>query len=320
MQPPYTITPGILELTASISVLLGSLQGQYMATVTPLLRKRNRIRTIHASLQIEGNSLSEQQVTALLEEKRVAGPYKDILEVRNAIQVYHQMRTYRPNVERDFLRAHQHLMQGLIDSAGRYRKTSVGITKGNKLTHVAPPASRVPTLMKELFRYLKESKDPVLIKSCVFHYELEFIHPFADGNGRMGRLWQTRILTEEFPVFEHLPLESLIRDAKKEYYTALAQSDQQGHSTIFITFMLSRIHQLLQELPKNGGRRLHDIERLESFLLTNKDFFSRKEYMAFFPALSAPSASRDLKKGVDAGLLEVSGSGNATVYRSTGVI
>lgn len=320
MRPPYTISPEILELTAAISLSLGAIQGHYMVAVNPLLRKRNRIRTIHASLQIEGNLLSEQQVTAMLEEKQVVGPQKDILEVRNAIQVYQQMRSYRPTSERDFLRAHQHLMQGLIDSAGRYRAKSVGITKGKKITHVAPPASRVTALMKELFDYLKESTDPVLIKSCVFHYELEFIHPFTDGNGRMGRLWQTRILTEEYPVFEYLPLESLIRDAQKEYYAALSKSDMQGHSTAFITFMLARIQQLLTELPRNSGRRLHDIERIELYLQKQKGFFSRKDYMTFFPDLSAPSASRDLKKGVDAGLLEVSGSGNATVYKSTGVL
>lgn len=210
MKPPYDITPKILKLISSISEKIGEVNANYLSRQSPQLRKQNRIKTIHSSLQIEGNTLSEKQIAALIENKRVAGPQKDVIEVLNAIKVYEKIGKYDYLSEEDFLKAHQKLMTGLISKPGEYRKQGVGIVKGVKLEHVAPSYKNVPYLMKDLFKYLKSSDELALIKSCVFHYELEFIHPFLDGNGRMGRLWQTLILMPVYPIIEFLPFETLI--------------------------------------------------------------------------------------------------------------
>ncbi len=210
MNPPYEITPDILRAITSISEKIGEINATYLNKPLPKLRKQNRIKTIHSTLKIEGNSLTEEQITALLEKKRVIGPKKDILEVLNAIEIYENLDKYNPNKEESFLRAHRDLLKNLMEDAGKYRKQSVGIVKGSKIEHVAPPFGNVPYLMKDLFKYLKSSEEIELIKSCVFHYEIEFIHPFLDGNGRMGRLWQTLILMKKYPIFEFLPFETMI--------------------------------------------------------------------------------------------------------------
>lgn len=238
MKPPYDITPRILVLIASISEKVGAVNAQYLVPANPTLRKQNQIKTIHASLHIEGNTLSEDQVTALLENKRVIGPKKDVAEVMNALSVYQKLQILSYSSEKDFLKAHRLLMKGLITNAGNYRTKGVGIVKGSQITHVAPPGERVPGLMKELFKYLKDPSELVFIKSCVFHYEMEFIHPFADGNGRMGRLWQTLILMNSFPVFQFLPFETLIAKNQEAYYRSLAVSDKEGKSTRFIEYLL----------------------------------------------------------------------------------
>ena len=177
-------------------------------------------------MEIEGNTLSEEQITALLENKRVIAPQKDILEVQNAIKVYNQLSKFNPYRLRDLEKAHSILMKGLIDNAGKLRTSNVGIVKGSKVEHIAPNGSIVMGLMNNLFEYLKKDKELLLIKSCVFHYEFEFIHPFLDGNGRMGRLWQTLILMQQYPVFEYLPVESLIKQKQREYYKKLSESDK----------------------------------------------------------------------------------------------
>jgi len=241
MKPPYDITQHILKKISSISEKIGEVNANYLSKQSPKLRKQNRIKTIHSSLQIEGNTLTEEQITALLENKRVIGPEKDVLEVLNAIKVYDNLRNYKVSSEKSFLKAHLALMNGLIQSAGAYRKQGVGIVKGATIEHVAPPFENVPHLMKDLFDYLKDSEELTLIKSCVFHYEMEFIHPFLDGNGRMGRLWQTLILMNEYPVFEFLPFETLISQTQDKYYESLALSDKSGTSTIFIEYMLGVI-------------------------------------------------------------------------------
>ena len=196
MKPPYHLTQKILQLITSVSEKLGEVNANYLSRQSPQLRKSNRIKTIHSSLSIEGNTLSEEQITALLENKRVLGPQKDITEVLNAIKVYDQLRSFKSTSEKSFLKAHRLLMNGLIKEPGKYRTRGVGIVKGKKVEHVAPPAQNLPFLMKNLFAYLKDKNELPLIKSCVFHYELEFIHPFIDGNGRMGRLWQSLILSQ----------------------------------------------------------------------------------------------------------------------------
>ena len=200
MKLPYDITPSILKLISSISEKIGEINANYLNKPSNTLRKQNRIKTIHSSLKIEENTLTEEQITALLENKRVIGPQKDIKEVLNAIEIYENLEKFNPNNEKSFLEAHLSLMNNLVENDGKYRKQGVGIVKGSKVEHLAPPYENVPYLMKDLFEYLSNSEEIELIKSCVFHYEMEFIDPFLDGNGRMGRLWQTLILMEKYSI------------------------------------------------------------------------------------------------------------------------
>jgi Fic family protein len=246
--PPFTITSKALDLVVQISEALGRLSVQAPTAMTPKLRRSRRLRTIHSSLAIENNSLSLEQVTAVIDGKRVLGPAKDIQEVRNAFAAYEALEAWTPASTKDLLTAHRLLMNGLVDHPGRFRFAGVGIVKGSKLVHLAPPAERVPGLMKDLLGWLKRKAEHPLIASCVFHYELEFIHPFADGNGRIGRLWQTLILSSWKPELAFLPVESVIRQRQAEYYAALAASDKAGQSTIFIEFLLSALLQAIHEV------------------------------------------------------------------------
>jgi Fic family protein len=318
MKPPYELTATILKSISSISQKLGEINARYLTKQSPTLRKQNQIKTIHASLKIEGNTLSEAQITALIENKPVIGPQKDIREVVNAIAVYEQLSSFGFASEQSFLAAHKALMQNLIERPGSYRSQGVGIVTGSQVQHLAPPAANVPYLMKELFAYLKDKNELTLIKSCVFHYEMEFIHPFLDGNGRMGRLWQTVILRHEYPVFDFLPFESLISQNQADYYRALAQSDKEGKSTSFIEYMLSIINKSLASLLLQATKRPTDAERLELFLRDAPAEFSRQDYLQKFPELSSATASRDLKKAVDNGLLEKTGDKKTTRYRRFG--
>ncbi len=314
MKPTYNITAKILNTTTGISEKLGEIKAYYLDKASPKLRKQNKIKTIHSSLKIEGNTLSEKQITALLENKRIIGPKKDILEVLNAIDVYDQIKTFSPVSIQSFKKAHKLLMNGLIKNAGEYRKQSVGIVHGKEIAHIAPPAENVVYLIQDLFEYLKKDEDPILIKSCIFHYEMEFIHPFVDGNGRMGRLWQTVILMDKYPVFEYLPFESLIAKTQADYYKALAQSDQIGNSTPFIEYLLGVINNSLEELLKFRGKKLTASDRLEYITNIGLKEFGRKDYMDIFKNISSATASRDLKKGVEMGILKVSGEKNKTKY------
>ena len=315
MKPPYEITSSILKLITSISEKIGEVNANLLNKPSPKLRKQNRIKTIHSSLKIEGNTLTEEQITALLENKRVIGPKKDVLEVLNAIKIYENLGNYIPSSEKSFLKAHQNLMEGLIEKSGNYRNQSVGIVKGYKVEHLAPPFENVPHLMKDLFEYLKKSDEIELIKSCVFHYEMEFIHPFLDGNGRMGRLWQTLILKEKYPIFEFLPFETLISNDQEKYYKALAESDKLGKSTKFIEYMLNVIDISISQLLDFNNRTLNEKERLEYFISLNKTEFTRKDYMDVFKDISSATASRDLKKGTELDLFEKIGEKNKTIYR-----
>jgi Fic family protein len=314
MKPPYDITPKILKLITSISEKLGEVNANYLNKQSPQLRKQNRIKTIHSSLQIEGNTLTEHQITALIENKRVIGPEKDVLEVLNAINLYDNIEKYKYYSDKSFLKAHFELMKGLIESAGKYRNQNVGIVKGTKVEHIAPPFENVPFLMNDLFEYLKDSEELTLIKSCVFHYEMEFIHPFLDGNGRMGRLWQTLILMSEYPIFEFLPFETLISKTQSEYYNSLSMSDKLGKSTIFIEYMLDVINKSLESLLNYNNRTFKDIDRLEYFINLGIKEFTRKDYMNTFKDLSSATASRDLKKGIELKLFESVGNMNKTKY------
>ncbi len=316
MKPPYDITPKIVQLISVISEKLGAINAKFLDRPSPSLRKQNKIKTIHSSLKIEGNTLTEEQITALIENKRVIGPQKDIQEVLNAIKVYENLDSYQSSNGKSFLRAHKELMSDLMEKPGEYRKQGVGIVKGSKVEHLAPPFERVPFLMKDLFDYLK-TEEIELIKSCVFHYEMEFIHPFIDGNGRMGRLWQTLILTDKYPLFEYLPFESLISSDQAKYYKTLSECDKLGNSTKFIEYMLEVMDNSLNGLLSFNNRNFNRAERLEYFKSLNKIEFTRKDYMDVFKDISSSTATRDLKIGLELGMVLKKGENNKTRYTLT---
>ena len=240
-QPPYTITPATLNLVAQISETVGRLSVVNDTAKALRLRRINRIRTIQGSLAIEGNTLSEEQITAILDGKRVLAPPREIQEARNAIAAYDHLGQWRPASEKDLLQAHRIMMGGLVDDAGTYRRRGVGVVAGDHVVHMAPQASRVPMLMANLLGWLSASDAHPLINSSVFHYEFEFIHPFTDGNGRVGRLWQTLVLTHWNPLFADIPVESLVHEHQAAYYLALQESTNQTDSAPFIEFMLRMI-------------------------------------------------------------------------------
>ena len=315
MNPPYQITPEILKLIASVSEKLGQINAKYLDKPSVKLRKENQIKTIHSSLSIEGNTLTTDQITALLDKKRVIGPEKDVNEVLNAINVYQRLNSFNPTSSTSFLKAHKMLMIGLITDNGKYRTSGVGIVSGNQMTHMAPPSENVSYLMNDLFDFLKESNEIALIKSCVFHYEMEFIHPFMDGNGRMGRLWQTLLLMQDYPVFEFIPFENIIHKTQNEYYQALSASDKLGASTPFIEYMLQVINNALHIMLESSPQILSAEDRLRYFVQRCKPEFSRKDYLSVFKEISTATASRDLKLGIELGMFEKEGDKIKTIYR-----
>lgn len=316
MKPPYQITTRILEQITSIAGKIGEINAACLYRPPTELRKKNRIKTIQSSLEIEGNSLSPDQVTAILDNKKIMAPKKDILEVKNAIKTYESLDSYNYKSLNSFCKAHATLMNGLDENAGKIRTKSVGILKGSEVTHIAPPGDIVKSLVRELFDYLKKGDDILLIKSCVFHYEIEFIHPFIDGNGRIGRLWQTLILKQYSPVFEFLPIESLIKVRQNDYYRILGESDNKGDSTGFIEFILQIINESLEEFLTNQNINLTTKDRLAIFKeKTGKSGFNRRIYLRHFKDISTATASRDLKFAVDSGLLTKSGDKRTTSYK-----
>lgn len=246
-QPPYTLTPLILNRVAQISEAVGRLSVLADVSRDLRLRRINRIRTVQGSLAIEGNTLSQAQITAILDGKRVIAPPREIQEARNALAAYECMESWRPESESDLLAAHRLLMMGLLDEVGCYRGGGVGVMSGSQVIHMAPPASRVPGLMVDLLAWLAMTDAHPLIASSVFHYEFEFefIHPFGDGNGRMGRLWQSLILARWNPLFADVPVESLVYAHQAAYYAALQESTRQADSAPFIEFMLGVILEAL---------------------------------------------------------------------------
>ena len=251
--PPYTITEDIMNLVAEISELVGRITSWQHMDANPRLRRNNRIRTIHASLAIENNTLSLEQVTAIISGKRVLGAPEEIREVQNAYQAYDQLLAFDPYSLTDLLRAHGMLMEDLVREAGAFRSGGVGVFNGDRLIHMAPPAEFVYRQITDLLGWVKSCKAHPLIKSCVFHYEFEFIHPFADGNGRMGRMWHTLLLYQWKPLFAWLPVESVIRNRQEEYYDTLRQADSIGHSTPFIEFLLDAILDALHEVEADAA-------------------------------------------------------------------
>ena len=244
--PPFTVSSKAISFVAGISAMIERYAIRLERQDSLRLRRANKVKTIHSSLAIEGNTLTESQVSDLLDGKRVVAPVRQIQEVKNAIAVYDLIAELNPFDLNDLLRAHSVLMSALDERPGSFRQGGVGVFTDNQCIHMAPPANRVPTLMNDLFAWLKGADDHLLIRSCVFHYEFEFIHPFADGNGRMGRLWQSLILGQLNEAFLVLPVESMVHDNQQAYYDAINESTKDANSRAFIDFMLTEIHGALR--------------------------------------------------------------------------
>lgn len=317
-RPPYTITPTVLHFISEIQTHLGEYKSLSMTKPSLKLRKENKIKTVHHSLAIEGNSLTEEQISTVLEGKRVLAPKKQIIEVKNALDLYDHLAEINPNREQDLLKSHKILLNQLIDKPGQYRTKGVGIYKGTVLSKMAPSHKQVPVLMKNLFEFLKKDQmTHPLIKACVFHYELEFIHPFEDGNGRMGRLWQQLLLKQVADIFEYIPIESLIHKNQKLYYQALEKSDYEGSSTQFIEFSLEMILKTLQsysyQFMKKPGIQSRIDFAIEHF---KSHTFTRKEYLNLHKGISTATASRDLAQAVREKKLLIEGIKAKAKYRS----
>lgn len=276
-EPPFKITNRILNLIANISEMIGKFNVSDKTKYSLRLRKENRIKTIHSSLAIENNTLSIEQVTAIINGKRVLGMPQEIQEVKNAYETYEHMLELNPFSIIDLLKGHGMMMQSLASEAGRFRSGGVGVFNGDKLIHMAPPAKLVRGHIENLLEWTKNADLPMLIKSCVFHYEFEFIHPFQDGNGRIGRMWQTLLLSILNPMFIYLPIESLIKERQQEYYVALSKADSIGDSSAFVEFLLQVISDTLSEI--DTGERLP--EQISDLLgVMSYEPISAKEIMA----------------------------------------
>lgn len=308
-KPPFEITTSMLDKLAEIAELVGQVNAVAGLTTNPTLRRTNRIRTIYSSLAIEQNTLSLEQVTAVLNGKRIIAPPKDIAEVKNAYEIYEMMDSLNPYSVDDLLNAHAVMTRGLTVESGCFRSKPVGVVdrQGNILHFGALP-DYAPGLTRELLDWVRDSDIHMLIKSCVFHYELEVIHPFADGNGRIGRLWHTLLLTQWKPLFAWLPVESIIHDHQDEYYAAINRSNYEGESTAFIEFMLSAIQEALMEAAQTTGiaenMTTDELRRykVEGFLKKNNVITNADVRQLF--QVSAATANRILAKLTDEGLLQ----------------
>lgn len=249
--PPFSVTETIINLVAEISEKIGSITAWQHMSINPRLRRDSRIRTIHGTLAIENNTLSLSQVTDVINGKRVFGAPEEIREVKNAYEAYDRLLSFDPYSIDDLLKGHAILMDGLVKETGRFRSGGVGVFKGSQVIHMAPPADIVPEHIRNLLAWVKFTDVHPLIKSCVFHYEFEFIHPFADGNGRMGRMWNTLLLYRWKPVFAWIPVEAIIRERQSEYYEALSAADQAADATPFIEFLLRAILDTLVLIEKD---------------------------------------------------------------------
>lgn len=322
-KPPFEITEAALSDVMEISELVGKISSTQNLSTSPILRRQNRIRTIYSSLAIEQNILSLEQVTAVLSGKRVLAPPKDIAEVKNAYEIYDHLAELNPYSIDDLLLAHRTMMQGLVHEAGEFRSRPVGVVdnQGNVL-HFGTLPQYVPYLMEELVQWTESSPFPLLIKSCVFHYEFEVIHPFADGNGRIGRLWHTLLLSKWNPLFAWLPIESIIHDHQVEYYAAINQSNAQGEGTAFIEFMLGIIKEALQEAideqpaekPSMQSKEELRWEKIADFLRTNSTI--QNSDVQNFLDVSSATASRILNALTKEGKLIKVRNGRYWAYKA----
>jgi Fic family protein len=313
----FSLTDSTLAALSEIDRALGRLEGLSVRHPQPRLRRRNRVRSVHASAQIEGNSLSLEQVTAVLEGTRVVGAPKDVREIVNANAAYARLATWQPHQLKSLLSAHSVLMDGLVSDAGRFRSGGVGVFRGRQLKHLAPPPHLVRHHVDGLLRWLSRTDTPSLIAGCVVHYELLFIHPFTDGNGRVSRLWQQVIHRRHDPLLEFVPVETVVRDRQRAYYRALEASDRRADCTPFIEFSLRALADALEEFgrevkvsPERSEARL---ERAAAEL--GSRWFTRLDYLKLQPRLSTASASRDLADGVKRKVLSRRGERRLTEYR-----
>lgn len=288
--PPYTITDKTVNLISAITEIITKITINDTMINNPRLRRDNRIRTIHASLAIENNSLSLDQVTDIINGKRILGAPDEICEVKNAFEVYNKLLDMNPYSTKDMLFAHRILMNELTKEAGTFRSGGVGVFAGERMVHMAPPANQVPHLIKDLVDWIKRAEVHPLIKSCVFYYEFEFIHPFADGNGRMGRMWQTLLLYKWKPLFGWVPMETLIRERQEEYYKVLGECDHSADSGKFVEFILKTIYDALCEIADTEQVAVQVTEQVEKLLkvINNKEY-STKELMELLGLKHRPS-------------------------------
>ena len=304
--PPYTITSTILDLSERIGEAVGRTE-EAAVRANLRLRRANRIRTIRGSLAIEGNRLTEEQVSTILDGKPVVAPLREIQEVRNAINAYEQYLRWNPASESDLLGAHAIMMAGLLDAPGRYRRGGVVVTGAGGVHHIGPPADRVPQLMSNLLSWLNISREHPLIASSISHYEFEFIHPFEDGNGRMGRLWQTLMLTRWRSLFADVPVESLIHARQSEYYDAIRDSSAQGESTPFIAFMLETILEAVRDFGSSDHVTDHVTDQVARLLAQLRDGpKSKNELMAVIGLSHRPTFRKNyIRPALSAGLVEM---------------
>lgn len=318
-KPPFEITNSILDKIAEIAELVGQVSATSGLTTNPMLRRTNRIRTIYSSLAIEQNTLSLDQVTAVLDGKRVLAPPKDIAEVKNAYEIYDMMESLDPYSVDALLDAHGVMTRGLVEESGCFRSRPVGVVdKQGNILHFGTLPAYVPGLTMELLDWVRDSDYHMLIKSCVFHYELEVIHPFSDGNGRIGRLWHTLLLTQWKPLFAWLPVESMIHDRQDEYYAAINQSNFEGESTVFIEFMLSAIKEALLDAIDTGAAENMTTDELrwykiERFLRKN-EVITNADVREMF-GVSAATANRILAKFTEVGKLQKIRMGKSWAYK-----
>ena len=319
-KPPFEITNFILEEIAEIAELVGQVNATAGLSTNPMLRRTNRIRSVYSSLAIEQNTLSLEQVTAVLNGKKVIAPPKDIAEVKNAYEIYEMMDSLNPYSVEDLLNAHGIMTRGLTEESGCFRSGPVGVVdKQGNILHFGTLPDYAPGLTMELLDWVKNSEFHMLIKSCVFHYEFELIHPFADGNGRIGRLWHTLLLTQWKPLFAWLPVESIIHDRQEEYYAAINRSNIEGESTTFIVFMLSAIKEALMEAAQTTGAAetmtTDELRwyKIEHFLKRN-DIITNSDVRQMFRVSSA-TANRILAKYTGEGKLLKIRDGRSWSYR-----
>ncbi len=315
--PPFRLTREVLAALVAVERLIGRLEGLSVPRPEPRLRRKNRVRTVRGSVSIEGNTLSVDQVTALLDGKRVVGPPREVQEVKNAIDAYELAPRLRIGSRVDLLEAHALMMRGLVPDAGRFRSGSVGIVHGERVVHLAPPAGRVPELMDHLLKWLRTSSDPEVVKAIVTHYELVFIHPFSDGNGRIARLWQHAALLRVSSAFAYAPVESVIRERQARYYAAIRRSNLAGYSTAFLAFSLGALRQALEELLEDFRPEPVSPERRLVVARANlgRGWFTRADYLRLWKTITPITASRDLQRGTLAGALQRRGERRLAEYR-----